>query len=131
MFHDNSMPVDRPQLSGCVASGRTAGTQGGRMPATRSKPSHAAKALIPLLVPLDRLALLSRTPRLGDVAAVVRICQHFGQRKPIVARRTGGTTVEPRGVVLAGNHQLLAAGELDWPLPRQEQRASRLVAPAQ
>lgn len=101
------------------------------MPATHSKLSRVAESLVPLLVPLDRLEPLPRNLRRGVVAAVERSYQRFGQRKPIVMRRIGGTKAEPRGVVLAGNHQLLAARELGWPLPRQEQRASRLVAPGQ
>jgi len=44
----------------------------------------------------------------------MRSYERFGQRKPIVARKTGGTARAPRGVVIAGNHQLEAARQLGW-----------------
>lgn len=63
--------------------------------------------LLSLAQPVDSLLNLPGNPRRGDVAAVSRSYQQFGQRKPIVARRGDRT-------VLAGNHQLLAARELGW-----------------
>lgn len=45
-------------------------------------------------------------PRKGDVEAVKRSYERFGQRKPIVALLDG--------TVIAGNHQLLAARALGW-----------------
>ena len=63
-----------------------------------------------LSVPLDRLDSLPGNPRRGDVDAVARSYETFGQRKPIVARRGEGG----RGTVLAGNHQLAAARKLGW-----------------
>ncbi len=65
--------------------------------------------LLPLAFPVDRLDLLPGNPRIGDVDAVARSYAMFGQRKPVVARRQG-----QGGVVLAGNHQLLAARQLGW-----------------
>ena len=46
-------------------------------------------------------------PRLGNIAAVRKSYETFGQRKPIVAR---ADTYE----VIAGNHQLAAARQLGW-----------------
>jgi DNA modification methylase len=63
-----------------------------------------------LAVPLALLDALDGNPRRGDVAAVVRSYERFGQRKPIVARRRA----DGRGEVTAGNTQLAAARELGW-----------------
>lgn len=60
-----------------------------------------------LAVDIDTLVLLPGNPRRGDVEAVKRSYAAFGQRKPIVARRADR-------VVLAGNHQLMAARALGW-----------------
>lgn len=68
--------------------------------------SHIAADLHPLAVPVDGLRLLPGNPRRGDVDAVARSYDRFGQRKPIVARRDG--------TVIAGNHQLQAARQLGW-----------------
>lgn len=65
-----------------------------------------ADDLGPLARPIDSLRNLPGNPRRGDVEAVKRSYQRFGQRKPIVARRDG--------TVIAGNHQLLAARALGW-----------------
>jgi site-specific DNA-methyltransferase (adenine-specific) len=65
-----------------------------------------ADDLLPLEVPLDRLQLLPGNPRRGDVEAVARSLDKFGQRKPIVARKDG--------TVIAGNHTLQAARSLGW-----------------
>jgi len=59
-----------------------------------------------LAQPIDTLHLLDGNPRRGNVDAVARSYERFGQRKPIVARRDG--------TVIAGNHQLLAARSLGW-----------------
>ena len=64
--------------------------------------------LLPLAVDIATLNVLRDNPRRGDVEAVRKSYEQFGQRKPIVARRDDR-------VVLAGNHQLLAARELGWP----------------
>jgi ParB-like chromosome segregation protein Spo0J len=65
--------------------------------------------LAPLAVSIDLLDPLPGNPRRGDVGAVARSYETFGQRKPVVARRDGA-----RGTVLAGNHQLAAARSLGW-----------------
>lgn len=56
--------------------------------------------------PITDLKPLPGNPRRGDVEAVMRSYDQFGQRKPIVAR--------PDGTVIAGNHQLEAAKRLGW-----------------
>jgi hypothetical protein len=56
--------------------------------------------------PIKDLKLLPGNPRRGNVDAVKRSYDQFGQRKPIVATRDG--------TVIAGNHQLKAARELGW-----------------
>lgn len=65
-----------------------------------------APDLRPLAQPIDTLSLLPGNPRRGDIEAVARSYERFGQRKPIVARRDG--------TVIAGNHQLQAARSLGW-----------------
>jgi len=65
-----------------------------------------AEPLRPLARPVADLRTLEGNPRRGDVAAVKRSLQRFGQRKPIVVREDG--------TVIAGNHTLLAARELGW-----------------
>lgn len=59
-----------------------------------------------LATPIGQLTPLPGNPRKGDVDAVARSYEKFGQRKPIVANRDG--------TVIAGNHQLLAAKKLGW-----------------
>jgi hypothetical protein len=77
--------------------------------------TNIAKDLQPLAVPIDNLTPLDENPRRGDVEAVAKSYKQFGQRKPIVAKRAkpvkGG---KPTGMVIAGNHQLLAAKQLGW-----------------
>lgn len=73
-----------------------------------------ADGLAPLLTDVDRLELLEGNPRRGDIPAVAKSLERFGQRKPIVARRTSSKRAKPAGVVIAGNHTLLAARELGW-----------------
>jgi DNA modification methylase len=60
-----------------------------------------------LATTLDTLHLMPGNPRRGDVDAVARSLATFGQRKPIVARRSDRT-------VIAGNHTLAAARQLGW-----------------
>lgn len=62
-----------------------------------------------MAVSIKELDELPGNPRRGDVDAVARSYEKFGQRKPIVARKQG-----KRGTVIAGNHQLLAARQLGW-----------------
>ena len=59
-----------------------------------------------LAQPIEELRALVGNPRIGNVEAVMRSYNTFGQRKPIVARRDG--------TVIAGNHQLEAAKRLGW-----------------
>ncbi|CAB4159146.1 COG0863 DNA modification methylase [uncultured Caudovirales phage] len=76
---------------------------------------NIAKDLQSLAVPVENLTALDKNARRGDVDAVAKSYQQFGQRKPIVAKRNkavkGG---KPTGMVIAGNHQLLAAKQLGW-----------------
>ena len=57
--------------------------------------------------PIIELHLLPGNPRRGDIDAVKRSLEAFGQRKPIVVRRSDS-------VVIAGNHTLQAAQALGW-----------------
>lgn len=66
-----------------------------------------SKDLEGLAVPLTSLKLADRNPRKGDVEAIKKSYERFGQRKPIVVARA---TSE----IVAGNHQYLAARELGW-----------------
>jgi hypothetical protein len=68
--------------------------------------ANIAEALKPLATPIGDLSPLPGNPRKGDVEAVKRSYERFGQRKPIVALLDG--------TVIAGNHQLLAARALGW-----------------
>lgn len=70
--------------------------------------NNIATDLTALATPLDGLKPLPGNPRKGDVDAVMRSYERFGQRKPIVALRDG--------TVIAGNHQLEAAKRLGWDL---------------
>lgn len=60
-----------------------------------------------LAVPAASLNTLPGNPRVGDIHAVSRSLERFGQRKPIVVLR------ENR-MVVAGNHTLQAALALGW-----------------
>jgi len=60
-----------------------------------------------LAYPITELQLLPGNPRRGDIEAVKRSLEAFGQRKPIVVRRSDS-------VVIAGNHTLQAAQALGW-----------------
>ena len=65
------------------------------------------KDLLPLACPINKLQLLPGNPRRGDVDAVKASLEKFGQRKPIVVRKSDQ-------VVIAGNHTLQAAQALSW-----------------
>lgn len=65
------------------------------------------ESLKPLSQPISALRPLTGNPRRGNVEAVKKSLQQFGQRKPIVAKRDGE--------VIAGNHTLQAITELGWP----------------
>lgn len=70
---------------------------------------HFAKGLEKTLVRIDEISLDDKNPRLGNIEAIAKSYERFGQRKPIVtATRNGKTTV------IAGNHQLMAARKLGW-----------------
>jgi len=74
-----------------------------------------APDLIPLAVPITNLTPMAGNPRKGDVEAVKRSYEKFGQRKPIVARRLKiADNGFWSGTVTAGNHQLEAARSLGW-----------------
>jgi site-specific DNA-methyltransferase (adenine-specific) len=62
--------------------------------------------LASLAVPIGDLRLLDGNPRRGDVDAVKRSLERFGQRKPVVCKADGTVT--------AGNHTLKAALALGW-----------------
>jgi DNA modification methylase len=66
-----------------------------------------AADLTSLAFAIDQLQLLPGNPRRGDIEAVKRSLDAFGQRKPIVVRRSDN-------VVIAGNHTLQAAQALGW-----------------
>ena len=76
---------------------------------TPAKKHGVLPALLPLLVPITNLETMPGNARRGDVDAVARSFTIFGQRKPLVAKRTGDG-----GIVIAGNHGLLAARALGW-----------------
>jgi DNA modification methylase len=63
--------------------------------------------LLQLAHSITELQLLPGNPRRGDIEAVKRSLEAFGQRKPIVVRRSDN-------VVIAGNHTLQAAQALGW-----------------
>jgi hypothetical protein len=78
-------------------------------------PTPIATSLLPLAIPVDNLVLDATNARRGDVAAIRRSLNVFGQRKPVVVKRTGQDAQgRPTGVVIAGNHTLSAALELGW-----------------
>lgn len=60
-----------------------------------------------LSVKMSALKPAKNNPRIGDVSAIKKSYERFGQRKPIVAHKK---TKE----IIAGNHQYLAAKELGW-----------------
>ena len=68
-------------------------------------------ALRSLAAPIDSLQSLRGNPHHGDVAALARSWDRFGQRRPITARHIGENG---DGEVTAGNHGLEAAKQLGW-----------------
>lgn len=85
------------------------------MPDDSPRAAVIADALLPLSTPIDSLAYDPHNARRGDVAAIRRSLNVFGQRKPVVARRTGTDAHgQPVGIVEAGNHTVRAAAELGW-----------------
>ena len=69
--------------------------------------SNIAKDLAGLSAPLKSLKQAEKNPRKGDVDAIKKSYERFGQRKPIVAHRK-------TKVIIAGNHQYQAAKDLGW-----------------
>lgn len=73
-----------------------------------------AHDLLPLVVPIGWLEELPGNPRRGRVDAIRRSVEAFGQRKPIVVRKTGEVDGHPVGYVSAGNHTLRALRDMGW-----------------
>lgn len=69
--------------------------------------SNIADDLKPLAKPISKLKSAEHNPRKGDVEAIKKSYERFGQRKPIVASKSTGE-------IVAGNHQFQAAKELGW-----------------
>jgi ParB-like chromosome segregation protein Spo0J len=79
------------------------------------KGSVIAEGLAPLATPIDNLQPDPENARRGDVAAIRRSLNAFGQRKPVVVKKTGtDASGRPTGIVIAGNHTYAAAVELGW-----------------
>lgn len=73
------------------------------------------ESLLGLAAPINTLTLDPENANRGDVPAIQRSLNVFGQRKPVVVRRTGqDADGRPTGIVVAGNHTLMAATELGW-----------------
>jgi len=80
-----------------------------------AQPACIAEQLRPLAVPVDNLQPDPENANRGDVPAIRRSLNAFGQRKPVVVKRTGTDAQgRPTGVVIAGNHTFLAALDLGW-----------------
>jgi len=78
--------------------------------------ARIAEGLRPLAAPVDNLSPDPENANRGDVPAIRRSLNAFGQRKPVVVKRTGTDGQgRPTGIVIAGNHTYLAAVELGWP----------------
>lgn len=58
-------------------------------------------------VPIEKLRPHPANPRRGDVVAIMRSLERFGQVKPIIVQRS-------TGFVVAGNHTMEAAKRLGW-----------------
>jgi hypothetical protein len=69
--------------------------------------SNISKDLVGLSAPLASLKQAEHNPRKGDVGAIQKSYERFGQRKPIVAHRE-------TKIIIAGNHQYQAAVALGW-----------------
>jgi ParB-like chromosome segregation protein Spo0J len=74
-----------------------------------------AQPLLSLAAPIETMINDPQNANRGDVAAIRKSLSVFGQRKPVVVRRTGSDAAgRPTGIVIAGNHTLMAATELGW-----------------
>lgn len=69
--------------------------------------SKITEALLPLAVDVRNLKPAESNPRKGDIEAIKKSYERFGQRKPIVALKGSSE-------IIAGNHQYQAALELGW-----------------
>jgi hypothetical protein len=78
---------------------------------SKNEHDYIAEDLRSLAYPIDKLELLPGNPRKGNVDAVAKSLEAFGQRKPVVARRKDGSE---EGVVLAGNTTLQGGRKLGW-----------------
>jgi len=76
---------------------------------------NIVEGLRPLMSPIENVIHLPGNARRGDVEAISKSLNRFGQHKPIVVRRTG---VDERGLpvgeILIGNHTTMAARRLGW-----------------
>lgn len=80
-----------------------------------ARTSRIVEPLQPLAIPAVNLMTDPENARRGDVAAVKRSLNVFGQRKPIVVKQTGtDADGRPTGIIMAGNHTYAAALELGW-----------------
>jgi ParB-like chromosome segregation protein Spo0J len=66
------------------------------------RPGSGSEAVL-----LDQLHPYPGNPRRGNVDAIIRSLERFGQQKPVVALKDG--------TILAGNHILEAAQRMGWP----------------
>src|SRR6185436_2236685 len=68
---------------------------------------HIADGLLDSAVPIDVPLLHPTNPRRGDVSVIAESLTRFGQVRPIVVQKSSA-------YVIAGNHTLRAAKELEW-----------------
>ncbi|MGP6175422.1 hypothetical protein [Corynebacterium sp. A21] len=66
-----------------------------------------------MMTPIAQLKFYPGNARRGDVDLIAESLKVNGQYKPIVAAN-GGKAPEMAGVVIAGNHTLMAAQRLGW-----------------
>lgn len=69
--------------------------------------NQITEQLLPLAVDVKNLKPAQSNPRKGDIEAIKKSYERFGQRKPIVALKGSSE-------IIAGNHQYQAALELGW-----------------
>jgi hypothetical protein len=72
-----------------------------------SKTAQIISGLENLAIAIDSVFLLEGNPRRGDISAVALSLGQFGQRKPIVVRKSDRQ-------IIAGNHTWQAAKSLGW-----------------
>jgi len=73
----------------------------------QGKPDQLAPALRALAVPIDSIRPHDRNPRHGDIGALSRSLERFGQTKPVIVQASTGR-------ILGGNHTWRAAKALGW-----------------